>query len=159
MVLPEWKPPSEKVPPSSEGNPYVTSPSTKEHHAEGIESLRSSDISIGYSSLSLAISSLGSIDLVSAAKAEQPSEDLNPSLLMKDTGTFDYSNLRSWPLIAGPGEMLLDITPAMKSQDKSQTRKILTHEERQRLCQYHTEHPSVKQTEIGGQTHSRLIPA
>jgi hypothetical protein len=33
-------------------------------------------------------------------------------------------------------------------------RKTLTDSDRRRMCQYHEEHPTVKQTEIGGKAHS-----
>jgi hypothetical protein len=53
-------------------------------------------------------------------------------------------------------------TPASATSTRSQTsstpRKTLTDADRRRMCLYHEEHPTVKQTEIGGEHSSQAIP-
>ena len=40
--------------------------------------------------------------------------------------------------------------PALPAPASSTARKTLTDQDRRRMCQYHEDHPTVKQTEIGG---------
>jgi hypothetical protein len=70
-----------------------------------------------------------------------PSKPLWPSML---TNPASYSTLVAPSLVKGNAPRLPSIhaTPS--------PRKTLTDSDRRRMCQYHEENPSVKQTEIGG---------
>lgn len=43
-------------------------------------------------------------------------------------------------------------TPSKPSHSSSTSRKTLTDSDRRKMCEYHSEHPNVKQTEIGGKS-------
>jgi len=77
-----------------------------------------------------------------------PSHPTWPSML---TNPANYSN----PPVAIPASappLVKGNTPKLPAIHATPTpRKTLTDSDRRRMCQYHEDHPSVKQTEIGGE--------
>lgn len=71
-----------------------------------------------------------------------------PSMLT-NPGGFTSSPPVAMPPMAAGIQPLKQSRPPMP-QVASQPRKTLTDDDRRRMCQWHIEHPEMKQTEIGG---------
>lgn len=60
---------------------------------------------------------------------------------------------------SGQGLPQLNTAPQQPPQQQPIQRRTLTDQDRRRMCQYHEENPSVKQTEIGGMSGTRSFTA
>lgn len=54
--------------------------------------------------------------------------------------------------MSAPPQQLTPLTTQPQPQQQPPARRTLTDQDRRRMCQYHEDNPSVKQTEIGGET-------
>lgn len=87
--------------------------------------------------------------LIMPSHSTWPSMLTNPASYPPPTVTVPVS---APPVVRGNG------TRVATGHSTSSPRKTLTDSDRRRMCQYHLDNPSVKQTEIGGEFYIRTCP-
>ena len=73
-----------------------------------------------------------------------------PSMLTSSQSTYASSIFPSAPVPITPASATPSSATSTTRPHNSTPRKTLTDADRRRMCLYHEEHPTVKQTEIGG---------